>query len=229
MAFGLTYNGGEDFLPIVKYDARAGRISRRDRGEGGSTDVDITRSFKAVFDFENLEVGWISFPAGGAPSFSMAKVGDPMPPKPSDNHRQGVRIQVKLGKDCGGDVRELASNAGAFLRGTDKLHDQYLAEVKNNPGKLPVVVLSDSVAETVGKGDKKSTNYVPVWQIVQWVPRPAELVYKPRSAAPEAAPSTAPRQESFGYTPPSTGSTHAAPPAAPAPAPQPVAAEEDFG
>lgn len=227
MAFGFTYNSGEDFLGIVKYDARAGRISRRDRSENGNTDVDITRSFKAVFDFENLEVGWIDFPAGSAPSFSMAKIGEPMPPKPGEKHRQGIRVQVKLGKDCGGDVRELASNAGAFLRGTEKLHDQYLAEVKNNPGKLPVVVLADSVPETVGKGEKKSTNYVPVWQIVQWVPRPAELVYKPRSAAHEAAPATAPQQSSFGYTPPSTGSTQAAPPVAQAS--QPVAAEEDFG
>lgn len=230
MAFGFTYNSGEDFLPIVKYDSRAGRISRRDRTDGGNTDVDITRSFKAVFDFENLEVGWINFPAGAAPSFSMARIGEPMPPKPSDGHKQGIRIQIKLGKDCGGDLRELASNAGAFLRGTEKLHDQYLAEVKNNPGKLPVVALVDSVPETTGKGEKKSTNYVPVWQIIQWVNRPVDLVYKPRGSAPEAAPSTAPQQPSFGYTPPSTGSTQAPPPAAaPAPAPQPVAAEEDFG
>ena len=227
MAFGFTYNSGEDFLPICKYDARAGRISRRDRTDQGNTDVDITRAFKAVFDFENLEVGWINFPAGAAPSFSMAKIGEPMPPKPSESHKQGIRIQIKLGKDCGGDLRELASNAGAFLRGTEKLHDQYLAEVKNNPGKLPVVALVDSVAETVGKGEKRSTNYVPVWQIIQWVPRPVDLVYKPRSATQEAAPSTAPQQSSFGYTPPSTGSTHAAPPTAAAP--QPVAAEEDFG
>lgn len=226
MAFGFSLTSGEDFLPICKYDSRAGRISRRDRGEGGSTDVDITRTFKAVFDFENLEVGWISFPAGSAPSFSMAKIGEPMPVKPSDMHKNGIRVQIKLGKDCGGDVRELASNAGAFLRGTNKLHDQYLEGVKSNPGKLPVVVLKDAVAETTGKGEKKSTNYVPVWEITAWVKRPDELVYRPRSNG--AAPSTQPaEQPSFGYNPPATGSTQAAPPAAPAP--QAAAAEEDFG
>lgn len=226
MAFGFSYNSGEDFLGIVKYDARAGRISRRDRSsDGSSSDIDITRSFKAVFDFENLEVGWINFPAGSAPSFSMARIGAPMPAKPSEQHRQGIRIQIKLGRDCGNDIRELASNAGAFLRGTEKLHDQYLAEVKNHPGKLPVVILADSVAETVGKGEKKSTNYVPVWQITAWVDRPKDLEYKPRSNG--AAPSTqSAEQGSFGYNPPSTGSTQAPPPAS---APQPVSAEEDFG
>lgn len=225
MAFGFSYNSGEDFLPICKYDSRAGRISRRDRGEAGSTDVDITRTFKAVFDFENLEVGWISFPAGAAPSFNMAKIGEPMPAKPSEQHKQGIRIQIKLGKECGGDVRELASNAGAFLRGTEKLHDQYLKEVVNNPGKLPVVALADAVAETTGKGEKKSTNYVPVWHIINWVKRPEDLTYRPRANA--AAPSTQPAaQGSFGYNPPATGSTQAPPPA---PAPQTVAAEDDFG
>lgn len=230
MAFGFTYNSGEDFLPIIKYDARAGRIARVDRVDGSSTSVDITRSFKAVFDFENLETGWVDFQAGSAPSFSMARVGSPMPPKPSETHRQGIRILVKLGKDCGGDIRELSSSAVAFLRGTEKLHDDYLAGAAANPGKLPVVALVDTVAETTGKGDRKSTNYVPVWQIQAWVNRPEGLVYKPRGAAPaaHAAPATQPAQQgSFGYTPPTTGSTHAAPPTAPAP--QPVAAEEDFG
>lgn len=229
MAFGFSYNTGEDFLPIVKYDARAGRIARRDRVDGNSTDIDITRSFKAVFDFENIELGWINFPAGAAPSFSMARIGEPRPERPSEQHKQGIRLMIKLGKDCGGDVRELASSAGAFLRGTEKLHDEYLAGVKQNPGKLPVVTLLDTVAETIGKGEKRSTNYVPVWQISGWVNRPEGFEYKPRASAPPAA---APQQSSFGYTPPSTGSTHAAPPAAapaPAPAPQPASAEEDFG
>lgn len=225
--FGFTFNSGEDFLPFVKYDARAGRLSRVDRVDGSSVPTDITRSFKAIFDFENVEMGWIAFPAGSAPSFSMSREGEPRPPRPSEDHKQGIRVLVKLSKDCGGDVRELASNARSFLIGTEKVYVQYQNERANNPGKLPVIVLADTAVETTGKGEKKSTNYAPVWQIVSWVSRPEDLVYKPRqssAAAPSAPPAA---QGSFGYTPPSTGSTQAAPP--PAPAAQPVSAEDDFG
>ena len=36
--------GGVDFLPIVKYDARSGRMSKRDRDNGETHETDITRS-----------------------------------------------------------------------------------------------------------------------------------------------------------------------------------------
>jgi hypothetical protein len=223
MAFGFTFNSGEDFLPIIKYDARAGRLSRRDRINNENTDVDITRTFKAVFDFENVEVGWINFPAGGAPDFRLVPYdGSPMPPKPGDTYKQGLRMMVKLGKECGGDVRELASNAAAFLEGINKLHDAYLSGVAQNPGKLPVVTLQDSIATTKGSGEKKSTNYVPVFAITGWVPRPQDLVHKPRSQSASSGPAAAPASGA----PPATGSTVAAPPPASQPAP---AAADDFG
>ena len=53
MAFGGFFDsvgsGGADFLPIVKYDARSGRISRRDRENGETHEADITKSFKHDF------------------------------------------------------------------------------------------------------------------------------------------------------------------------------------
>ena len=86
MALGFSNtgtSGGGDFLPIVKYDARAGRFFRVDREEGTSTPVDITRTFKAVFDFENVETGWIAFVAGSAPDFQMTPMDVPNVEKPS--------------------------------------------------------------------------------------------------------------------------------------------------
>jgi hypothetical protein len=227
MALGFTFNSGEDFLPIVKYDARAGRISRRDRVNNENTDIDITRSFKAVFDFENIETGWIVFPAGAAPDFRLAPHGSGIVvQKPGDNYKQGFRMMVKLGKECGGDIREFASNAAACLEGINKLHDDYLLGVNANPGKLPVVVLKDSIATTKGSGEKKSTNYVPVFEITGWVARPQDLVHKPRSASASPAPAGASAGAPAG-APPATGSTVAPPPAAAAaPAPAMV---DDFG
>ena len=105
MALGFSYGGsggGADFLPIVKFDARAGRFFRVDREDGVSTPHDITRNFKAVFDFENLEVGWISFNAGSAPDFQMVPFGSAFGDRPSDNHKRGIRMAVKLSGECGG-------------------------------------------------------------------------------------------------------------------------------
>lgn len=209
MALGINYEstGGGDFLPIVKYDARAGKMFRVDRVNGESTPVDISRSFKAVFDLEHLETGWIDFETG-APQFAMSVLGSgPKPEKPSDSYREGVRFIVKLGKDCGGDVREFASTAKAFMRGLDKLHDEYKATANSNSGKLPVVALEDTVAITSGEGARKSTNYAPVFKIVSWVARPEDLVHKERSSPTKAT------------TPPSTGSTKVAAPSD----------EDDFG
>lgn len=218
MALGLNIGsgtGGGDFLPIVKYDARAGRIFRVDREDGVSIQHDITRNFKAVFDFENVEVGWISFAAGSAPDFQMVTLGSPLPVKPSNDHKQGVRMVVKLSAECGGDCREIAGTSGAFMRGIDDLHTTYEAGKVANAGKLPVVALHDTVPVESGSGLKKSTNYHPKFEIVGWVKRPADLEAKGRGASPEPAQRTSPA---------ATGSTRAAPPTAKA-----VAEEEDFG
>lgn len=206
---------GGNFLPIVKYDARAGRVSKRDRGPDGTHEVDITRNFKAIFDMENAEAGWIMFPAGAAPQFHMSRMADGEPvAKPGEDFKRGVRFVLKLSKDCGGDVRELASNANAFMKGVRKLFADYKEGSKSNPGKLPVVTMADSVAETSGEGQRKSTNYVPVFEITGWVTRPEDLVYAPRNSSPP--PSSSP--SSYGSAP-ATGSTKVAAPVD----------EDDFG
>lgn len=218
MAFGLPVSagaGGGNFLPIIKYDARAGRIFRIDRVDGVNVPHDITRNFKAVIDFENIEVGFISFNAGGPPDFQLVSLGTPLPTPRTPNHKAGVRVVVKLGAESGGDIRELAGNAGAFMRRFEMLHDAYLAGVKSNPGKLPVVVLQDTIPITSGSGEKKSTNYEPVFEIAGWVARPQDLIAQPRGDAPIAPKAT----------PPETGSTKVA---APKKAPVEEFAE-DFG
>ena len=222
MGLGLNYRSGGsggDFLPICKYDARAGRVFRMDREDGVNTPHDITRNFKAVFDMENIEVGWINFPVGAAPDFQLVPLGEEVPPVgPTPGHRQGCRIVIKLGAEVGGDCREMASTAGAYLDGFNALHDAYLEGVKKNPGKLPVVTLLETIAVESGSGAKKSTNYQPQFEIVSWVARPKDLKASPRSAT--AAPAVR-------SAPPATGSTKVE---APKKAPAPVAAdEEDFG
>ena len=217
MALGINYEsstgGGEDIVPVVKYNAKAGRWTRVDREDGTNNEVDITRNFKAVFDFENVQVGSISFATGKAPDFCVVKHGERIPQPPTSEHKDGIRILVKLHNDCGGDVRELASVAKAFLRGIDALHNDYLAGSKSNPGKLPVVVMSDTVP-IVSEGAKgKSTNYVPKFEITSWANRPVDLTDMPRVSA-------AAQGNTRNETPPSTGSTKVAPPSS---------SDDDFG
>ena len=236
MAIGITISSGEgsgDYAAIVKYDARAGRAFRIDRTQGAngftSNPVDITRTFKAVMDFENLEVGYLEFGAGAAPIFAMVPLGSPMPAKPTPTAKQGVRITMMLHKDCGGDLREMAGNSAAFLRGVDTIHDAYEHGKVENTGKLPVVALKDTIGVKSGSGEKTSTNYQPVFEIVGWVPRPEKLVFKPKGTA---APTTAMPDPSpiSRAAPPSTGSTLATAPVAKAPEPAMAAADDmDFG
>jgi hypothetical protein len=230
MALGLNYssggNGGE-IIPFVKYDSRAGRIFRNDRSEVNgqyvNDTVDITSNFKSVVDLENVEVGYMKFGAGSAPEFLLVKLGDPMPHKPADSgFKQGARLMMKLHSSCGGDVREISSNAASFLKGVDDLHTAYEAGKAANPGKLPVVVLKSTLPITSGSGQKKSTNYQPVFEIAGWAPRPADLVHVAKSGpAQTASPSTAPAAAA-----PSTGSTQVSAPAAKQPE---MADADDFG
>jgi hypothetical protein len=93
--------------------------------------------------------------------------GDP----PSDDHKEGVRIILKMADTLGGDVRELMSTARGLWNAVDTLHDRYLAAVVGHSGELPVVTL-DKVREVkTGAG----TTFVPVFNIADWVPRPPEL------------------------------------------------------
>lgn len=187
-AFGGFFDGvgeGGSFLPIIKYDSRSGRLSRRDRDNGENNDVDITRSFKAIFDFENVEIGWINFNTGGAPDFRVTRFadGNSIEKPAGEGFKRGVRFVIKLSKECGGDIREFASNAAAFLDGAKGLMEAYEKGVKDNAGKLPVVELKDTVAKTSSGGAMKTTNYVPVWEITGWVKRPEDLVYTARSSS----------------------------------------------
>lgn len=225
--FSTEPSAGGDFLPIVKYDARAGRLFRVDRTDSGNgfvTDaVDITATFKAIVDFENVEVGWIDFPAGSAPHFALVPMGSQLPDRPSLRHKNGVRFLLKLAKDCGGakPIREIAGTSKAFLSGVEAIFNTYQTEKAANAGKLPVIVLEKTTPIKSGSGEKQSTNYQPTFRISGWAPR-GDLVFQPKGA------STAPAQQtaSAGGAP-STGSTRVEPPKQQA-TPE-MAGADDFG
>ena len=166
--FPTAPSGDGTFASIAKYDARSGRIFRVDRTQDSSGNfvnepVDITHKFKAKVDFAKLQVGWMHFVPGIAPDVKLVAYGQELPDRPSDKHKNGVRVMMKLSKDCGGDkpTRELAGTSKALLSGMEAVFMQYLAEKDKFPGKLPVVVLEETTLVKTGTGDKSSTNYHP--------------------------------------------------------------------
>jgi len=208
--FSTEPKTGGDFLPIIKYDARAGRMFRIDRIDTGngfeSNQVDITDKFSAQVDFEFLETGWIEFTPGSPPSFVLVKWGEPLPGKPpTGKFKHGVRFMVKLASSCADDkprIREMAGTSNAMLNGIAAVAEQYQRERNANPGKLPVIRLVKTFPVKTGSGLQSSTNYHPVFEIIGWAPR-GDLVPQPKSANGTAVSTT------NGATPPSTGSTHA--------------------
>jgi len=189
MAFGIPDRAG-DFLPIVKYNAKAGRIYRSDRTNTGSgwevNDVDISQIFSGVFDFENIHVGWAYFSPTG-PQWVMSIYGkEPLPPQPEERgedgkllFKQAFKVQLALSKACGGGVRELAGTAVSIVQSIDALYQQYVASPERTKGRLPVVKLASVTPEKGSYG----TNYRPVWEITSWVDRPESLQTHTNGAA----------------------------------------------
>src|SRR5262249_50607470 len=139
----------------------------------------ITGNFAAICEMENVEVGWIAFASGGPPNFKMSPVGADIGNPPSDQHKQGFRLHLKLAKGSGGGVREFASTAASTWQAIDQLHSAFEKERSKHPGQLPAVKLNGVKASKTPMG----TSYVPIFEITGWVARPAELTTAPPEAA----------------------------------------------
>src|SRR3954466_8679491 len=96
---GGSGNGGEDFPDIIKVSVESRSIVRMDYDGTANMPTEITEGFKAVFDLENLETGWVMMSTAG-PNVALAKIGDVVPPRPSDEHKAGFRVLVKLPPSC---------------------------------------------------------------------------------------------------------------------------------
>ena len=192
MGLGLSQRG--NFSPYCKYDARAGRWFKKGGEQGG--DVDITNGFAALFDFEEIEVGYIHFPTGAAPQFYTQHISMGVPAQPADDRfKQGFKMTVALPSQLGGGVFELASTAFALIGEIDKLHTEVMAAPEAAQGLLPVVSMNGTtmVESKNGKTGQVSRNYAPNLSIVAWAQRPATMPKGPR--VPAQQPTGAPQQQ----------------------------------
>lgn len=208
MALGFNTEGRSsgDILPIVKFDAKSGDFIARKREQGSdgiweNIEEEVALPFKAIFDFDNIEVGWLSF-SSGAPDFHMVKYGERLPAQPSPEHKQAFRIRI-YSKALG--LREFSHSSKTMLRAIDALHNQFVTDKPANPFKVPVVEVSGLETVKVNSPQGELRFKAPKWSIVSWATAPREM-----NAAADAAPAAAP-----------------APAPKPAPAPAPVAASDD--
>jgi hypothetical protein len=122
---------------------------------------------KSVFDYENLETGWMLIATGifeFIPDNGLGQKGA----QPSGEHKRGFRATF-FNKTMG--VAEFSANGAGANMGLEALWKQVQAQQSANAGKLPVVEYKGSRPEKVGKG----TTRVPLFEVVSWVARPAAM------------------------------------------------------
>lgn len=122
---------------------------------------------KSVFDHENLETGWMLIATGifeFLPDNGLGQKGA----QPSAEHKRGFKATF-YNKTM--NVAEWSANGAGSNMGLESLWKQVQAQASANAGKLPVVEYKGSRPEKVGKG----TTRVPIFEVVNWVARPAAL------------------------------------------------------
>jgi len=169
--------GDSEFTPLIMYMAREGRFYRRDRVGGANgfenDDQEVPVGSKIAVDFGTIQVGWLRFASGMAPSFAIAPLGQPMPDRPDNDHRQGFRLLVHLGKN--GGLREFATTAKTVLGAVDELHTAFEAAPEAATGKIPVVEFTGATRIVTENRHGTQTNFRPNFKIVSWIDRVAEF------------------------------------------------------
>jgi hypothetical protein len=217
MSLGLkAYHGTGEFSPRLEYSAKDGHLTRVDRTADGSEKIAIDQTFQQpayAWDIGSIEIGWINFQAGMAPSFVVVPFGQPMPARPDRNHKAGFRSIMWDGHT---GAREFSSSAGVTVNAIEALWDTLIATPEAAAGKVPVIQFGEPIAVRTGR----NTNYAPGLKHLQWIDRD-DAVFGPRTvAAPGAAPIVAAPVANAARPP----AWEATPPAAPVAAVWPRAA-----
>ncbi len=169
MPLNLSASGG-DFMPYLKFNAKAGRFYARFEEIDEEVEVPPPR---LLFDFDNIQTGWIAFGVTGAPQVLWDPSLTQEAPKPSwEGAKRGFRVAV-IGNDkiqVAGNrvlgVRELMATATAIITPILKMYEFY--ETDQPSDALPFYKCTRVNAV---KGHKGAVNYEPVFEFMQWIDR----------------------------------------------------------
>lgn len=144
-----------------KAPARSFYLNDRDKN------ITVLETFKSgvVLDIENMKTGWsVDTPTG--PDWLLGDSPSKLPAKPNDSAKKGFHIPCALSPRDRADWNQ--AGAGVFGAFVD-LAPAMVQGARDNPGKLPVVVM-DSVKEV--KFSNGMSTAQPVLKIIKWADRP---------------------------------------------------------
>jgi hypothetical protein len=165
MSLNVEPRIGGDFIPYLKFNAKAGRWYSKTEDGGEQEVVNLT----AIFDLAQIKTGWILFTEGQAPS-SVWDNGATAP-QPTPQHRRGFSVNVFSPKEIGG-LREFSSSSNAAIIAIKEMYEeQYESAPEAKKGMVPVVTCE----KVFPVKSRQGTNYQPVLKITKWVPRPQAM------------------------------------------------------
>lgn len=170
MPLNLTINDG-DFVPYLKYNAKAGRFYAK--AEGGSGEVEIINPLLA-FDMSRIKTGWLFYSEGSGPEKvwdASPEVASPRPAGPR-KFKRGFEVMVIGNAKIPGTqerlgLREFSSTATNVITSMLRMFAEYEAGLAANRGKVPVYACTGVVPITGSYG----VNYEPTFALKQWVER----------------------------------------------------------
>lgn len=175
MELNLSSGGGSG--NYIRFSPQVNAWTKKDE-DGNYIEFKFTQ---AVFDFENVQTGWMLIATGQFEFLPDNTLGKKTA-QPSPEHKRGFK-SVFYSKELGGVVEYSANGAGANM-GLEALWKKVQAQAQDNAGKLPVVEYKGSTPVKAGKG----TTRIPNFDVVKWVARPASLqegaVAEPQISAP---------------------------------------------
>jgi hypothetical protein len=181
MNLNLSNSGGNG--NYIRFSPQANAWSNQD----GEFPLD-----KFVFDYENIQTGWMLIATGIFEFIADNSLGQ-KGSQPTAEHKRGFKV-VFYNKSMG--VAEWSANGAGSNMGLEALYKQVQSQAPANAGKLPVVEYKGSRPEKVGKGSTR----VPEFNVTSWVARPValqdgvepEYVQVPRTQVPAPAAKPAP-------------------------------------
>lgn len=179
----LTQNDNEGTgLPYVQWGSDAVQWSRK-KGDG----KEAFQFTNAIFDMENLKVGWIKIGIGVYET-DLVHYTETTPERPMETvekngktvpaWNKGFSVNLLFGKEFGDErLYTFSTSQKGSLEAVGNILTQYEEQKDANKGKVPVVTFSGHTNKKYGKG---STN-IPNLNITSWVDRPADLDVMPET------------------------------------------------
>lgn len=162
--------GGGDSKPYIRFSPS---INSWEMSSAEGRD-EFTWDAPVVFDVQGLQLGWMKIDSMGR-EWAPWPSRDQRTPQPSEEHKIGFAIDVVSSKLFGDEpVREFSANTFGNLMFIQELYNTAEQSAEFAEGKVPVVQITGSKAQKIGKG----TTRIPEFEIKKWVDRPAELSSK---------------------------------------------------